>query len=182
MRDFRVATIFEGTTEIHSVYPALLVLRTLSKRLQDDASGRLSQIIALVKEMFRRTRWPFAFDEKIMNRAARFAKSSARRIRLMILVGFLIYGRAITHKQFFLRRITTLSIYIYGIIAVLAKLEAARKSGRSINADLNVLAYFLEEARQIRKLNQRVFATRQERLHRKITSTIVSGIRGSGVS
>ena len=182
MRDFRVATIFEGTTEIHSVYPALLVLRTLRKRLQDDASGRLSQIIALVKEMFRRTRWPFAFDEKIMNRAARFAKSSARRIRLMILVGFLIYGRAITHKQFFLRRITTLSIYIYGIIAVLAKLEAARKSGRSINADLNVLAYFLEEARQIRKLNQRVFATRQERLHRKITSTIVSGIRGSGVS
>ena len=182
MRDFRVTTIFEGTTEIHSVYPALLVLRTLSKRLQDDASGRLSQIIALVKEMFRRTRWPFAFDEKIMNRAARFAKSSARRIRLMILVGFLIYGRAITHKQFFLRRITTLSIYIYGIIAVLAKLEAARKSGRSINADLNVLAYFLEEARQIRKLNQRVFATRQERLHRKITATIVSGIRGSGVS
>ena len=182
MRDFRVATIFEGTTEIHSVYPALLVLRTLRKRLQDDASGRLSQIIALVKEMFRRTRWPFAFDEKIMNRAARFAKSSARRIRLMILVGFLIYGRAITHKQFFLRRITTLSIYIYGIIAVLAKLEAARKSGRSINADLNVLAYFLEEARQIRKLNQRVFSTRQERLHQKITSTIVSGIRGSDVS
>ena len=176
MRDFRVTTIFEGTTEIHSVYPALLVLRTLSKRLQADASGRLSQFIALVKEMFRRTRWPFAFDEKTMNRAARFAKSSARRIRLMILVGFLIYGGAITHKEFFLRRITTLSIYIYGIIAVLAKLEAARKSGRSINADLNVLAYFLEEARQIRKLNQRVFSTRQERLHQKITSEIVSGL------
>jgi acyl-CoA dehydrogenase family protein 9 len=182
MRDFRVTTIFEGTTEIHSVYPALLVLRTLSKRLQAEASGRLSQFIALVKEMFRRTRWPFAFDEKTMNRAARFAKSSARRIRLMILVGFLIYGGTITHKEFFLRRITTLSIYIYGIIAVLAKLEAARKSGRSINADLNVLAYFLEEARQIRKLNQRVFSTRQERLHQKITSTIVSGIRGSDVS
>jgi len=183
MRDFRVTTIFEGTTEIHSVYPALFVLRTLSKRLQAGASGRLSQFIALVKEMFRPTRWPFAFDEKMMKRAARFAKSSARRIRLMILIGFLIYGGSITRKEFFLRRITTLSIYLYGIIVVLAKLEAARKSGRSIDADLNVLAYFLEEARQTRKLNQRVFSTRQERLHQKITSAIVSGMGGrAGVS
>ena len=182
MRDFRVTTIFEGTTEIHSVYPALFVLRTLSKRLQAEASGRLSQFMALVKEMFRRTRWPVAFDEKMMKRAARFAKSSARRIRLMILIGFLIYGGSITRKEFFLRRITTLSIYLYGIIVVLAKLEAARKSGRSIDADLNVLGYFLEEARQIRKLNQRVFSTRQERLHRKITSGIVSGMGGAGVS
>ena len=183
MRDFRVTTIFEGTTEIHSVYPALFVLRTLSKRLQAGASGRLSQFIALLKEMFRPTRWPFAFDEKMMKRAARFAKSSARRIRLMILIGFLIYGGSITRKEFFLRRITTLSIYLYGIIVVLAKLEAARKSGRSIDADLNVLAYFLEEARQTRKLNQRVFSTRQERFHQKITSAIVSGMGGrAGVS
>jgi acyl-CoA dehydrogenase family protein 9 len=32
MRDFRVTTIFEGTTEIHSIYPALFVLRTLIKQ------------------------------------------------------------------------------------------------------------------------------------------------------
>ena len=65
---------------------------------------------------------------------------------------------------------------------MLAKLEAARKSGRSINAELNILAYYLEEARQTRRLNQRVLSTRQERLHSKITSAIVSGISGSGVS
>jgi hypothetical protein len=56
-----------------------------------------------------------------------------------------------------------------------------RKSGRCINAELIILAYFLEEARRFRKLNQRVFATRQERLHQKITSEIVSGL-GSCVS
>jgi acyl-CoA dehydrogenase family protein 9 len=181
MRDFRVTTIFEGTTEIHSIYPALFVLRTLSKRLQAEATGKLPQFIALVKKMFRRTRWPIAFDDKMMNRAARFAKASARRMRLMILVGFLIHGQSITRKEFFLRRITTLSLYIYGIIVVLAKLEAARKSGRSINAELNILAYFLEEARQTRKRNQRVFSTRQERFHRKITSEIIRAV-DSGVS
>ena len=182
MRDFRVTTIFEGTTEIHSIYPALFVLRTLSKRLQAEKSGRLSQFLGLVKKFFYRTRWPVAFDEKMMNRALRFAKASARRMRLMILAGFLIYGESVTRKEFFLRRISTLSLYVYGIIAVLAKLEAVRKSGRPINAELNILAYFLEEARHTRKLNQRVFSTRQERLHRKITSEIVPRPRGSDVS
>ena len=179
MRDFRVTTIFEGTTEIHSIYPALFVLRTLSKRLQAEKSGRLPQFLGLVKKFFYRTRWPVAFDEKMMNRALRFAKASARRIRLMILVGFLIYGESITRQEFFLRRISTLSLYVYGIIAVLAKLEAARKSGRRIKAELNILAYFLEEARHTRKLNQRVFSTRQERLHRKISSEIVSAMDSS---
>ena len=182
MRDFRVTTIFEGTTEIHSIYPALFVLRTLSKRSQAEASGRLPQFIALVKKMFGRTRWPIAFDEKMMNRALRFAKASARRMRLMILAGFLIYGESIARKEFFLRRISTLSLYVYGIIVVLAKLEAARKSGRPINTELNILAYLLEEARQTRKLNQRVFSTRQERLHHKITSEIIRGLKGSDVS
>ena len=174
MRDFRVTTIFEGTTEIHSIYPAMFVLRTLSKRIQAQTSGRLSQFIALVKEMFKRGSWPLVFNDKSMNRAARFARSSARRIRLMILAGFLIYGRSITQKQFFLRRITTLSLYLYGIIAVLAKVEAARKSGHAIAADLDILAYFLEEARLSRKLNRRLFSTRREKLHHKITSEIVS--------
>jgi acyl-CoA dehydrogenase family protein 9 len=175
MRDFRVTTIFEGTTEIHSVYPAMFVLRMLSKRMQASATGRLSQLILLAKEMFRRTRWPIAFNGKIVNRAARFARASARRIRLMILIGFLIYGRSVTRKEFFLRRITTLSLYLYGVIAVLAKLEAARKSGRSTESDLNILAYFLEEARQVKKHNLHIFPTRQERLHEKISSEIVTG-------
>ena len=175
MRDFRVTTIFEGTTEIHSVYPAMFVLRMLSKRMQASATGRLSQLVLLAKEMFRRTRWPIAFNGKIVNRAARFARAGARRIRLMILIGFLIYGRSVTRKEFFLRRITTLSLYLYGVIAVLAKLEAARKSGRSTESDLNILAYFLEEARQVKKHNLHIFPTRQERLHEKISSEIVTG-------
>jgi acyl-CoA dehydrogenase family protein 9 len=182
MRDFRVTTIFEGTTEIHSIYPAMFVLRTLSKRIQADASGRLSQFIALFKEIFHRSSWPLSFKEKSMNRAARFARSNARRIRLMILAGFLLFGRSITQKQFFLRRITTLSLYLYGIITVLAKVEAARKSGRAITADLDVLAYFLEEARQSRRLNRRLFSTRQEQIHHRITSKIVGSLGQVGVS
>ena len=175
MRDFRVATIFEGTTEIHSMYPAMFALRAFGKRIQAQASGRLSQLMLLVKATFRRSDWPPAFSNRTMNRAGRFARSSAHRIRLMILAGFLIYGRSVSQKQFFLRRITTLSLYLYGIIAMLAKVEAARKSGRNITTDLDVLAYFLEEARQVRKFNRRLFPVRQEQLHHRIASEIASG-------
>jgi acyl-CoA dehydrogenase family protein 9 len=178
MRDFRVTTIFEGTTEIHSIYPALFALGALDKRLQASATGRLSRLTLLFKEFFRRTRWPIAFKEKIMRRAARFAKGSARRVRLMMVIGFLVHGRSLRRKEFFLRRITTLSIYLYGIITVLARLEAAQRSGRSIKSGLGFLAYFLEEARQVQKLNRHVFATRQEKLHHKIISEIL-GAGGS---
>ena len=33
MRDFRVTTIFEGTTEIHSIYPPLTLFRNQGKRV-----------------------------------------------------------------------------------------------------------------------------------------------------
>jgi acyl-CoA dehydrogenase family protein 9 len=173
MRDFRVTTIFEGTSEIHSIYPALFVLRMLNKRLQATVRGSLSQFAWLLKETFRRSRWPVAFNEKTMKRAACFAKSSARRIRMMILIGLLIHGRSLKRKEFFLRSMTTLSVYLYGIITVLARLEMAQRSGRSIKSEIGLLAYFLEEARRVRKSNWHMFPTLQEKLHQKIISEIV---------
>jgi acyl-CoA dehydrogenase family protein 9 len=173
MRDFRVTTIFEGTSEIHSIYPALFVLRMLNKRLQATVRGSLSQFAWLLKETFRRSRWPVAFNEKTMKRAACFAKSSARRIRMMILIGLLIHGRSLKRKEFFLRNMTTLSVYLYGIITVLARLEMAQRSGRSIKSEIGLLAYFLEEARRVRKSNWHMFPTLQEKLHQKIISEIV---------
>jgi acyl-CoA dehydrogenase family protein 9 len=181
MRDFRVTTIFEGTTEIHSIYPAMFALRLLGKRIQAKTTGRLSQVVMLIKELFRRSNWPLVFNDKHLSHAARFARSSARRIRLMILAGSIIYGRAITQKQFLLRRMTTMSLYLYGLIAVMAKVEAARKSGNAA-ADINVLNYFLEEARQSGKLNRRLFPIRQEQLHNKLAAEIVSGIRQAEVA
>jgi acyl-CoA dehydrogenase family protein 9 len=172
MRDFRVTTIFEGTTEIHSIYPATFALRLLGKRIQAKTTGRLSQVVMLIKELFRRSNWPLAFNDQHLRRAARFARSSARRIRLMILAGSIIYGRSITQKQFLLRRITTLSLYLYGLIAVMAKIEAARKSGSAAAADIDVLNYFLEEARRSRKLNRRLFPIRQEQLHNKLAADL----------
>jgi hypothetical protein len=92
----------------------------------------------------------------------------------MLHVGMLIYGRKIQDKQFLLRRITNLSLYLYGIICILAKVDAAKKMGRDVSEDLNLLAYFMEEARQSRKRDKGMFKTRQEALHKKVFRRIIS--------
>jgi acyl-CoA dehydrogenase family protein 9 len=103
-----------------------------------------------------------------MKRAVRLVRSLARSIRWMLHAGLLIHGRKVVDKEFFLRRVTTLSVYLYGILSVLARLEAARKAGKDVTRERRLLDYFLAEARQARKVNGRVLSSRQESLHYKI--------------
>jgi acyl-CoA dehydrogenase family protein 9 len=174
MRDNRVVTIFEGTSEIHSIYPALFVLRSLSKRMTTECPTRISRLKFLVAGMFGKATWSLDCPDPVTKRAARLVRSLARRIGWMLHAGLLIYGRGVMEKEFFLRRVTTLSLYLYGILSVLARLEAERKAGRDVTKELRLLDYFLAEARQVRKLNGRVLASRQEALHSKIFRDVIS--------
>jgi len=174
MRDFRVTTIFEGTTEIHSIYPPLFVLRHLDKQMRKVHPSAFSKPIFLLKGMFARVQWKLRFDNRVMNRAARLAKANARSIRWLLYAGLLVYGKTIYNNQFFLRRLTTLSLYLFGLISVLAKIDAAQKAGRDVSDDLKVLDYLVEEARQARRGNKRLFRSKREALHKKIFQDIVS--------
>jgi acyl-CoA dehydrogenase family protein 9 len=174
MRDYRVTTIFEGTTEIHSIYPALYVLRNIDKQMRATRRSKPSRLVFLVKGMFAKTAWKFHFDDRTMNRAARLVKANATRIRWLLHAGMLLYGRKIQDKQFMLRRITNLSCYLYGIVYVLARMDAGKKMGRDVSEDLKVLAYFVEEARQLRKRDKVLFPTRKELLHKKVYQAIIS--------
>ena len=174
MRDFRVTTIFEGTTEIHSIYPALFVLRHLDKHMRKIHPSAFSKLIFLIKGLFARVQWKLRFNNRIMNRAARLAKANARSIRWLLHAGLLVYGKRIQNNQFFLRRLTTLSLYLFGLISVLAKIDAAQRAGADVSEDLQVLGYLVEEARKARRDNKRLFRSRREALHRKILQSIVS--------
>jgi acyl-CoA dehydrogenase family protein 9 len=173
MRDFRVTTIFEGTTEIHSIYPPLFVLRNLDKEMKGAHYSATSKLVFLLKGIFGRAAWKLNFNKRVMNRAVRLAKANARSIRLLLQFGLLIYGKKIQNRQFFLRRLTNLSLYLFGIVAVLAKIDARQKMGRDISEDLKILDYFVEEARQVRKDNTRLLRSRQEALQKKIFQDIV---------
>jgi acyl-CoA dehydrogenase family protein 9 len=170
MRDFRVTTIFEGTTEIHSIYPALYILRKLTKRMQAETGGRLSQMLFLAKELLILPRWKLRFGNRAMNRAKRFAWTNVVLLRWMLAVGLLTYGGKIPAKQFFLRRITHLSLELFGTLALLSRIEAARQKGRDMTNDLHLLDYFISAAKTERKANGFWSVFRHERLHKRVAA------------
>ncbi|UCF00817.1 MAG: acyl-CoA dehydrogenase family protein [Deltaproteobacteria bacterium] len=174
LRDFRVTTIFEGTTEIHSIYPPLFVLRNLNKHMKAVHPSTSSRLLYLLKGLLGKADWKLRFHERVMNRAARLAKANGRSVRWLLHAGLLIYGKKIQNEQFFLRRITNLSLHLYGLVAVLAKIDGAKKMGRDISEDLRILSYFLEIARQSRKRDKRLFRSRKEALHKNVAKTIIS--------
>lgn len=180
LRDFRVTTIFEGTTEIHSIYPALFMMRKLTKHMKTVASGKISQMAYLIKVFFRKTGWNHKFAHKEMNHAARIARSMARSIRFLVISGLLLYGQTVLQKQFFLRRITSLSVYFYGILAMLARINSAVKAGQPVAEDLNVMAYFANEARQYQRQNRYLLPSKTELLHKWVYKDITARFSASG--
>lgn len=171
MRDFRVTTIFEGTTEIHSMYPALLLVRALGKKLRNHR-GTAARIALLVKEMFSaiftRHSWGVRVQERDLRRLLRFAKSTNRRIRFLLPAGLLLYGKGIARKQFFLRKISMLSLYLYGAISALAIINARLAVRKNISRDLALSAVFLEEALQYIKQNGFLRLRSKQRLNKRI--------------
>jgi acyl-CoA dehydrogenase family protein 9 len=168
MRDFRVTTIFEGTTEIHSIYPALFVIRALTKQIQKTYPGKIVQFRQLLKALFHRGFRKITFRRQRLNRAVRLARSLARRIRFLILAGLMIHGRKLTEKQFYLRRITFLSFYLYGILALTSRISSKQKERNDISEEMDILAYFMEEARSYQRCNGNIHGSIKERLHKRV--------------
>jgi acyl-CoA dehydrogenase family protein 9 len=165
MRDFRVVTIFEGTTEIHSVYPALYLLGRLGKRLRSHHGlSRWTFIARALFSSFAKMPWSVEDSDKISKEAVRLAKSNARRVKRMLLLGLLFYGEKVGEREYFLRRVTTLSLYLFGILAVLAKMTADRRAGILNDGERRLLGYFLEEAEEARQQSAMIFSTKKEKL------------------
>ena len=108
-----------------------------------------------------------------MRQAASICKSLATRIRYMVLAGMLLYREGVFSKQYFLRRITRLSLYLFATVAILARIERLHRAGHGIEEDIKLLELFSEKARQAAKRNFRLFPTREERLNDEIMPFIL---------
>jgi len=164
MRDFRVTTIFEGTTEIHSIYPALLGMKQLGDEIKKHSG--FSRFLFLGETLltgFWNAGWPANPKDLLHKRAFREAKLLARMIRRRIWLGVLVYGKTLVKREFLLRRITVLSLYLFGILSVLAKLPHDNPTGMDDPFDRKRLAWFLEEAATARKENDRFLDSRMEK-------------------
>jgi acyl-CoA dehydrogenase family protein 9 len=172
MRDFRVTTVFEGTSEIHSMYPGLYLLRELVKRLK--GMGRASQFWYLVKHAYGTPGINLNYSDPVMGSAAGAASELSRSVRKLVHMGLLKYGKNIVSREFLLRRITNLSMAGYGLLAAMASIEGARGAGEDVAARLNLLAYLTEEARLTLRSNSRIEESELEKIHRKIFTDIAA--------
>lgn len=169
MRDFRVTTIFEGTTEIHSVYPALYALGRMGQTVRTLPWGKrwLFLLEEWINSFFHR-RWKLPVPAGAPRRAVRIARRLSGMIRRRLLFGIAVHGGKVVKKEYFLRRLTTLSLYLFGILAVLAGISASGKEGREPGEEKDFLSYFLEEAGETLRRNRRFTGTGKEKLAGRI--------------
>jgi acyl-CoA dehydrogenase family protein 9 len=171
LRDFRVTTVFEGTTEIHSIYPPLFVLRKITRQLGDSGLGIFARLVALNSGLVKQIDWPLRPDQRLPRKSARLAKRLAGTIKRRLFAALFFFGKKVERKEFFLRRMTTLSLYVYGILALLAKLDQEKQNGPNPDT-LLALQYFTEEARQARRANRHLFDTRLDALTRRVFKSL----------
>jgi len=172
MRDFRVTTVFEGTSEIHSMYPALHLVRDLGKRLK--GMGRASQFWYLVKHAYSSPGIDLSYSDPVMSRAVGMASELSRSVRKLVHMGLLKYGKGIVGREFLLRRITNLSMAGYSLLTTVAAIETVQKTGQDISGRLNLLEYVTQEARETLRSQGRIEENELEKAHRKVFTDIVA--------
>ena len=171
MRDFRVTTVFEGTSEIHSIYPALYLLRNLGKRLK--GMGRASQFWYLVKHAYGSPGINLHYSGPVMGNAAGVASELSRTVRKLVHMGLLKYGEYIVSREFLLRRITNLSMAGYSLLTAVAAIDTLKKTGQDISDKLNLLEYLTQEALVILRSQGRLEENHMEKAHRKVFADII---------
>ena len=173
LRDFRVTTVFEGTTEIHSIYPPLFMIRSMMKASK-GYGGRWALILKSAFKLSKRLSMGHAYDHSVLEKARKKAFRGIRRVRWMLLAGLIYYGREVTKREFFLKRVTELSLQVFILISAFAYIDKMRLEGRNIWPCLDFLKYYLAEIESSASTPSRVRPNLKEKLHHKIFNGLKS--------
>lgn len=174
MRDFRVTTVFEGTTEIHSVYPAIHLLRKAGRSLQ-GRGGWLGKAWRTTHGILGPTHCRSSSNDRDIQRAFRFCRKTVRSIRKLLFAGLILHGPKVFERQFFLRKISVLSLSCFAILSLIKRLETQSAEGFVSAEEKAILRYALEEAKESRKHNARLSPSRLERLHEEVMERLSEG-------
>ncbi len=173
LRDFRVTTVFEGTTEIHTIYPPLYLLRIMTKASK-RYGGQWLRVIQSAFKLFKKLSMGRRYQNPVLEKARKEAFRRIRRVRFMLLAGLIYYGRDVSKREFFLRRITDLSMQAFLLISSLAFIEKRRGDGGDIGEYLNFLEYYMAEIQPLGCRASRVRPDLKEKLHHKVFKAIDS--------
>ena len=172
LRDFRVTTVFEGTTEIHSIYPALYLARRMAK----TQKSKPAMFFALAAAVIGFPHMTLPADDSRIQGSISLAVSCIRQARRMLYLGLMKYGRKLVEQEFFLRRVTRLSMSGFGLISGACYISSLANAGHNVDAQVLLLQGFMEETRIIKRQNRNLKNTRLEQRFKKIIEDTGKGV------
>ncbi len=169
MRDFRVTTIFEGTSEIHSMYPPLTLLRGYAKEFGGNALGALR-----FARKLRRARVldGLVIEHKELHKANALACRLEKAVRRQLARGMIRYGKRVPAHEFYLRRVTRLSLAMFQLVATCSFLHAKADRGGLNKEDRAMLGYLVAEATEVYKHERHFGPDRLEKAHQQVYASI----------
>ncbi len=181
MRDARVTTIFEGTSEIHAIYPPLTVFRRYGKELK--GRGAVAKALAMVRLGRPVLPRSSAGGDETIRRAIATARRGERIFRKQLRYGLMKFGKNVVSQEFFLRRMTLVSTAVFALLSSVSVLsdpteadEGRNEEGQNkggLNGETRALLdYLIAEAEETYRTHGTAAAGGRERAHRAVMGAV----------
>ena len=104
----------------------------------------------MAKLKFKTPKLELEFEFPLCQEACRLAQKILNKVRKLVLWGMIKYRKQISEKQYFLRRITGLSIHGYALVSLALVLD---KKEQKTEDDIFAMRYLLEQSKLILREN-----------------------------
>jgi acyl-CoA dehydrogenase family member 9 len=176
MRDFRVATIFEGTSEIHSIYPPLSAFRNMAKNLSHKKSA-LARTVFLAALYFKGSRISVQSRDTLVSISLRAINSYAISYRKLFIKSLKKFGKNIADQELLLRRLTTISVHIFALISMIRKIDYIQQEKTNAEGTRNALQVLLSESEEIVQNNSRLDPGKIEIEQKKVVQYLKESLK-----
>ncbi len=160
LRDARINLIFEGTNEILRMFVALAgmqgpgeYLKRIGRALRDPIKGfgLLAEFaVEKVKDVVAKDSLK-NIDPQLKSEADRFNEFAAE-LASLVEKSLMKYGKDIVQHEFILARIANMAIDLFGMAAMLSRLDTDIKNGQSVDKALPAFQLYYDRAwRRVRR-------------------------------
>ena len=179
LRDSRINLIFEGTNEVLRVFVALAgmqepgeYLKKIGKALRQPIKGLglLTEFaVSHVKDKVKKD--TLKKIHATLKKEADYFNTYAAELQNYVEKVLMKYGKNIIHQEFVLQRLANMAIQLYGIAAVLSRVNAMLDKDMNVERDVPTMQLFCDKAWRTIRREARQIDTNMDDTRRSISKT-----------